>query len=533
MDNNERDFDSLSEMLSKNKADQKAKRDEILNSFFGDDDFKKPNNKRSSEPLILNGEKKEAKKSNDSVEITPAENKKAYKPVLKPDVKEVSDDTGATRLIANVSEELPKIAKSNKTVASVQKEKKPVPAHKAKENRPKKTPSDEKPQKRTQAEIRKEKTKRSIITGVMLTLSLALTAAIVFVSVKLGIYALDSLLDYTGLSTTQYEAVIEIPENPTTSEVSQILYDNGIITSKKLFEAYVDMKEVGSDFVAGEFELSSVMSYSQIIGTLQASKDEIVTVELRIIEGMTAREIGLLLEENHVCRAEDFSQFYLEKMNLYSFEKRVDYSRDKFYQLEGYLFPDTYEFYVCNELAEDPDADIDTSKEAQEAAKKIYSNFSTKISKSMYKLMNEQGFTLNDVITLASIIQKEAGTVEDMGLIASVFINRLNSPDEFPCLESDVTVFYVENEISPYHKDVETHLSYRALADNYNTYIAKGIPAGPICSPGMDAIKAVLEAPETNYYFFCANEETLETFYATTVEEHEQNLIAAGITKTE
>ncbi len=519
MDNNERDFDSLSEMLSKNKADQKAKRDEILNSFFGYDEVKKTSDVRPSEPRKPDEQKA---KTDNAVDEILNEKKKPYTPVLK-DNDEI-EDTGATRLIGDVSKELPKIA---------QKDKKPLPVEKAEKTPTPKGSPRKNTAKRSKAEIRREKTKRSIITATMIVLSLGLTAAIVFVSVKLGIFALDSLLDYTGLSTTQYEAVVEIPENPTVSDVSQILYDNGIITSTKLFETYVDMKDLGNDFVPGEFELSSVMSYSQIVATLQASKDEIVTVELRIIEGMTAREIGLLLEENNVCKADDFTQFYLNKMDLYSFEKRVDYSRDKFYQLEGYLFPDTYEFYVCNELAEDPKADIDTSKEAEEAAKKIYSNFSTKISKSMYKLMNEKGFTLNDVITLASIIQKEAGTVEDMELIASVFINRLNSPEEYPSLESDVTVFYVENEISPYYKDIETQLSYRSLADNYNTYIAKGIPAGPICSPGMDAIKAVLNAPETNYYFFCANEETLETFYATTVEEHEQNLIIAGITKTE
>lgn len=480
MDNKEADFDSLSQMLSKNKAER----------------LNEKSDKTEDDSTVNKG-------YNPSADIA------------------MSNDDGkeeATKMIGNVNSEQP-MKPPVKNEVKPQQPDKPKKASKRVKH------------KKTQAEIKSEKLKNSGITALMISLSVLLTIAIVFVSVKIGMFTLDSALDYVGLSTTEFKVTVEIPENPTIDQVADILYDNGLITSTKLFEIYSGMKEADKDYVGGEFELSSVMSFGQLIDTLQASKHERHTVEVRIIEGMTAREIGELLEENCICKADDFIQYYLRKMNLYSFEKRLAIDSHKFYQLEGYLYPDTYEFYACNELLENKNADVDTTNEAEAVAKKIFSNFSTKITKKMYKKMNEMGLTLNELITLASMVQKEAGTIEDMGYIASVFINRLNNPDTFSKLESDVTILYVENEIKPYYDKISPTATVTMLANSYNTYACDGIPAGPICNPGMDAIEAVLYHQDTNYFYFCANEETGETLYATTLEEHEQNLVTAGITE--
>lgn len=352
-----------------------------------------------------------------------------------------------------------------------------------------------------------------------------LSVLIISLSAFFAFYIVQSALDFTGIAQNEFEVELEIPDNASTDEVAEILAENGIIKLPKLFEIYSKMTDADGKYISGIYTLSSTMSYSSLIRSMQSVSKVRETVTLRITEGMTAREIGQLLEENYVCRAEDFVKYYTEKQNKYSFEKRVLQNSLKYYQLEGYLFPDTYEFFVVDELKDNPD--FDTSTYAKTAADKMYANFNEKITKEMYKKMNAMGFTLDELITLASMVQSEAGTVEDMELVASVFLNRLHNSEAYPYLQSDVTVLYVEENIKPYIEGRQS--DYTDVFNAYNTYITAGIPAGPICNPGMDAIKAVLYAPETNYYYFCANEETLEMYYASTVAEHEKNLVLAGL----
>ena len=375
-------------------------------------------------------------------------------------------------------------------------------------------------------QLKKQNQRRKSILQVIL--GVIISAAVIFLGANIGTLLLNAVLDYTGLNATEFEVVIEIPENPTLDQVADVLESNGIITDTKFFKMVVEMKEKKDektyDFVGGQFALSSAMNYSTIIDTLLASKNERVTVEVTIIEGMTAIEIGELLEANAVCRAEDFAKYYRSKIDVYDFERRVLQSSLKFNQLEGYLFPDKYEFYVINDLRDNPEKEIDTSEEAEIAAKKIYSNFNSKITKTMYKQMNEMGLTLDELITLASMVQSEVGDVDDMRMVASVFLNRLHNGETFPQLQSDVTYFYVRDFIEPYYDDYDLSVSLQTISDSYDTYVAVGIPAGAICNPGLDAINAVLDPAESDYFYFCSDEETGVTYYARTVEEHEANL---------
>ena len=115
-------------------------------------------------------------------------------------------------------------------------------------------------------------------------------------------------------------------------------------------------------------------------------------------------------------------------------------------------------------------------------------------------------------------------------MVASVFLNRIRHPAEFPYLQSDVTIMYVEDVIKPNFKGSET--AKTRLCNAYNTYVCQGIPAGPVCNPGLDAINAVLYSAESPYFYFCANPDTGEIFYAETEEEHNENKILAGLTGT-
>lgn len=366
-----------------------------------------------------------------------------------------------------------------------------------------------------------------------------LSVVIIGVSAYISSYIVTFALDLTGIATTEFELDIEIPENADTEMVAAILGENNIIKSPRFFKEFGKLMGKSDRFYAGTYTLSSTMSYPTIFSTLQSPSTETKTVTLRISEGMTAEEIGRLLEENKVCYAADFEKCYKTIQNNYDFERRLSVKSAKFNQLEGYLFPDTYEFYAVldaqdieYESKEEQDKAQAEQREreienAETAAKKMYKNFNDKITKVMYKQMGEMNMTLDEVVTIASMVQKEAASVDDMYYVASVFLNRIRSSEEFPYLQSDVTTLYVENDIKPYLTDSSKLSRYNSA---YNTYVCKGIPAGPICNPGLDAVNAVLNAADTNYYYFCANEETGEVFYATTHEEHEANLVLAGLT---
>ena len=390
-----------------------------------------------------------------------------------------------------------------------------------------------KSKKAIEAEKKLKRQRQAWFTAVRIVLGIAAAGFVLFFGIKLGSGVYSAVTDYAGISSNEFEVQIELPNNPSLDQVAEVLSENGIISTPDFFKWYVEKKkeekDIVNDFVGGQFTLSSSMNYGTIVSTLLASRTQTITVEVTIVEGMTAYDIGQLLEENFVCKASDFQKFYRDKMDVYDFEKRLLVNTHKFNQMEGFLFPDKYEFYVCNELKDDPKTDKDTTKEAEVAAKKIYSNFNSKISKSMYKKMNELGLTLDEFVALSSIVQAEVSNTEDMKLVASVFLNRLNSNGEIPKLQSDVTVFYVQDYIEPYYKDYGLTTSLAVISNSYDTYECDGVPAGAICNPGLDAMHAVLDAAQTDYYYFCANMETGETFYARTVEEHEANLVLAGL----
>lgn len=352
-----------------------------------------------------------------------------------------------------------------------------------------------------------------------------LSVLIISVSAVLAVFIVRTSLDFTGVGKTFFETQIEINSDTTTKDIAQKLTDSGIIYMPEIFCMYANMIDAEKDYKNGYYKLDTTMSYSTLIRTLQTTSNITETVQIQITEGMTAQEIGALLEENKVCTAKDFEACYKNLKQTYKFEKRLENQTLKFYQMEGYLFPDTYEFYVIPELDE---PDMDTSSYADAAADIIFSNFNEKITSGFYSRMNKLNLTLNEVITLASIVQREADSVENMENVASVFLNRLNDSETFPRLESDVTVLYVENNIKP--KISADALSlYQKTFDAYNTYVREGIPVGPICNPGLDAIKAVLYAPDTSYYYFCANPETTEMYFASTIAEHEENLRICGL----
>ena len=361
-------------------------------------------------------------------------------------------------------------------------------------------------------------------------LGVVISVVAIGLGVFLSINVVKALRDITGMAKPMMEAEIEINENMGVDDIVNSLHDGGIIEMPSLMKMYINItdKKDSEDykpFLNGTYTVYSNMSYSSIIETLKTKKTYTETVTIMIPEGITAAEIGKLLEENYVCRAVDFEKYYKNKLNKYDFEEQIEDDPNRFNMLEGYLFPDTYEFYVIDDLKKNPN--FDTSDYAKEVADTMYENFESKISKSMKARMKELGMTLDEVVRLAAIVQWEGNSEDNWGKISSVFHNRLNDPENFPNLQSDTTFTYIEEYIRPKitssNKD-----KMQAIEDAYDTDKCVGLPAGAICNPGLDTINAVLYPEQTDYFYFLVSDEG-NFYFAQTYEQHLQNIIDAGL----
>lgn len=359
-------------------------------------------------------------------------------------------------------------------------------------------------------------------------LGVVLSACAICAGVFLAWKVIVALMDYTGMAKRSHEVNIVISDGMNVDDIAEELHQNGVIEMPWLFKTYVDFAKKSDGFLDGEYTVNSTMSYSNIIALLQTVRTYTNTVTIMIPEGYTAQQIGELLEENLVCRADDFEKYYRTKLEKFDFEENIEVTDQRFYAMEGYLFPDTYEFYVIDDMNE---KSFDTSEYARQAAEKIYSNFESKITKDMYARAKELGMTFDQVMTLASIIQKEGTNEENMALISSVFHNRLENMYEFPHLQSDTTEYYIRDYIRPQIPANSAGL-YEEVINAYDSYVCEGLPAGPICSPGLEAINAALYPAETDYYYFLSSSDGV-FYFANTIEKHEQNIIDAALHEEE
>lgn len=232
-------------------------------------------------------------------------------------------------------------------------------------------------------------------------------------------------------------------------------------------------------------------------------------VRVTFPEGSTVAQIALLLEENGVCSAKEFMAQANAPLNLEGFNFSIPNAHERSFLLEGYIFPDTYEFY--------------RNESASSAIKRFLKNTQAKLTDDVIARCNELGYTVDEILTLASIIQEEAGDPAEMVKVSSVIHNRLSS-SSYPRLQCDVATFYLRDFVKPYVDEAR----YEELIDLYNTYNCYGLPAGPITNVGMDAINAALYPEETDFYFFVTDSEG-NYLYAETWAEHQENCDIAGL----
>lgn len=232
-------------------------------------------------------------------------------------------------------------------------------------------------------------------------------------------------------------------------------------------------------------------------------------VRVTFPEGSTVTQIAKKLEENGVCSASDFISAANDPMNLEGFSFVIPNPDERAFLLEGYIFPDTYEFY--------------RNESATSAIKRFLKNSEAKFTGEIRERCEELGYTLDEILTLASIIQEEAGDPAEMYKVSSVLHNRLDN-SRFPKLQCDAATFYLRDYVELYVSEER----YAELDELYNTYKCEALPAGPITNSGIDAVMAALYPEETDYYFFITDGEG-EYHYAETWAEHVANCDAAGI----
>ena len=353
----------------------------------------------------------------------------------------------------------------------------------------------------TKRDIRKKET--SIIKKIMKYFMIALLV-IVLVG---GFFTWNYIKGETQpVDTAQTELVsFEIEQGASVKEVSKALEKEGIIRNSKLFNFYLKFKNV-SGFKSGLYHVSKSMTLDEIIAELSGQgkdKDQNATKVL-IREGEQLTEIAKEVEKSTKYSAEDFMAKVQEEDFLrylvQKFPKLLTQSYNGYqvkYVLEGYLFPATY--------------DMNDSKTLQMLITEMVAKTDEVMSKYYDKILASD-YTLQEIMALASLIEKEGTKLEDRKKISSVFHNRIK---ENMKLQTDVSVQYALGE----HKEALS-LSDLEVDSPYNLYQNYGVGPGPYNSPSEDAIVAALEPEKTDYLYFLADIKTKEIYYAKTYEEH-------------
>ncbi|MBR5633078.1 MAG: endolytic transglycosylase MltG [Clostridia bacterium] len=341
-------------------------------------------------------------------------------------------------------------------------------------------------------------------TVISLVKCMAYITGVFVIATILSVAIIFCANDIYGFVKSEEPVEITIPEDATVKDVAKILHDNKVIKYEWLFK----MKEgsFSGKFAPGTYSVSPESSYDDLIYTLREKPPTGISW-VTIPEGFTTDEIINLLVEKGIGKKEK----YVDVINNYDFdfwfvdELGEDWDRDgRIYRLDGYLFPDTYQFYNAS------------TEEA--VIKKLLTRFNQVFTDSYKQRAEELGFTVDQILNIAALIEKEAGTAADFGNVSSVFHNRLKNPADFPRLESDATIAYaVQHETG-----VRPNLTGEDIENNdspYNSYKVNGLVPGPIANPSNSAILAALNPSETNYYYFVSSDS--ETYFSSNIYDHQ------------
>lgn len=332
-------------------------------------------------------------------------------------------------------------------------------------------------------------------------------AFILISTILLSYIGITCLGDMLAINRSDENTPVDIPADASYSQIIDILKDNKLIKRKAFCKVFAKFRGFDDEtYLSGQYFLNSKMGVEGMLKDIMAAPVTADSISLSFPEGLTATQIIEKLEKNDVCNSAKVLTALRTGKYSYDFINEISDNSKRFLKYEGYLFPDTYDFYV--------DADPNY------VITKFLDNFQSKWEDEYDNRAKELGLTRDEIITIASIIQKEAANADQMKVISSVIHNRLNHQADYPTLGCDSTALYISNYVTPTVGEAQGAVYYSA----YDTSAIKGLPPGPICNPGMDAIRAALYPADTDYYFF-AHDNSGEIYTASTFKEHKNNLV--------
>jgi len=301
--------------------------------------------------------------------------------------------------------------------------------------------------------------------------------------------------DILGFGSENEKVNVTISSGFTREDIVNTIYDAGLIKYKALFNLYASYSKAENKISAGSYVLNKNYDYRALVHGMTARGGVLVETTVTIPEGYTLAKIFKRLEDYGVCTAAalwetaanyDFSHSFLDKSTL------GDPLR-----LEGFLFPDTYNFYL--------------NSSSVQVINRLLNEFNNRFTETYTERAKSMGYSIREIITIASMIEREAGSDDERSRIAAVIYNRLKNSREFPYLQIDATIFYAMEG---------TELSFSTEIDSpYNTYLHRGLPPGPIANPGIESIRAALYPRSTNEYYYALNQRGTHEFF-TSLSQH-------------
>lgn len=299
------------------------------------------------------------------------------------------------------------------------------------------------------------------------------------------------MADSKGVNLKE-SVVIEVAEGDGSSAVARKLHDGGAVKYPSVFKLQSKLGGYDGQYKPGTITVEDGMSYEQILEQLtEVNRD---TVEVVIPEGYEAKQIEETLRQAGLPGAEGFAEALKPELYDYKFLENLP---ERSVGLEGYLFPATYE--------------IPLSYSAQDIVNLMLNTFDVQFTEEYYDRAEEMKMSVDEIITMASIVERETNADSERAKVAGVFYNRINSGMK---LQSCATVQYILGERKPVLSIADTQID-----SPYNTYVYAGLPKGPISNPGIECIKAALYPEDTDAYYFCLSKSG-EHIFSATYEEH-------------
>lgn len=284
---------------------------------------------------------------------------------------------------------------------------------------------------------------------------------------------------------------VRITPGMSSSQVGQLLEEQGVIDSRLKFWLAVKLNNAGSKLQVGVFELQRNMQAGDALNVL--INGQAAAVRVTVPEGLNVRQVAKLFAEHGLVDEQEF----LEEAREFAPYDYIEEMPDADYRIEGFLFPETYDFA--------------SDATPRDVMQKMADEFDSRLTPDMRRRAEEEELSIYELVNLASLVEKEAKYPEDRPVIAQVFFKRLAI--DMP-LQSDTTLQYLRDEVKE-----DLSIADTEVESPYNTYLHYGLPPGPIASPGMASIEAVLNPADTDYLYFVADRDG-HNHYGYTYDEH-------------